>query len=405
MKDAVIVGGGPAGCFLGKALSEKGYEVTILEEHSEIGQPMCCAGILGAKGLKGVGMDPKNWSLNELRRGVFHSPSGDSITLSRNQVEAYAIDRSRFDRDLAEGAARAGSDIELNAKCVDVAPADDEVSLEIEKRGKREQIKSRVVVGADGPSSIVARKFGLVEEFAPTVGAQAEIFKEKESDAAHVYFENELSRNYFAWIVPAGNVYRVGLIDKKKNVRKRLLRFIDDNPSLPQNSRRKMLTLTAGLIPKPGFRKIYGDRVVLVGDAAAHIKPLTGGGLYMGLSGSKIASEVLDSALSREPTEENLKKYGERVEEKFGREFELGNRFQEIFRDMSDEDISDLLELLEDPKFRNVVLENGEFDYHSRLVKSIIEEGPSIVQSLGPRKLARYLKMLADSWRKWLGLF
>ncbi len=405
MKDAVIVGAGPAGCFLGKKLSERGYEIVIVEEHSEIGQPSCCAGIVGAEGLKEVGLDPRDWSLNELSKGAFYSPFGELVTLSRGEVEAHTIDRAKFDRDLAEEAVRSGAEINLDTKCIDVSRDDDKVEVKIENQGSRNTVESRMVIGADGPSSIVARKMDLIENFSPIVGSQAEIVKDKESDTAEVYFGNDLSRNYFGWIVPAGDVYRVGLIDRKQNVRKKLMRFIENKETLPKNSKRKIINLTSGQIPSAGTRKIYGDRVILVGDAAGHVKPLTGGGLYIGLSCVQIASNILEKALEDEPRENNLEKYNEKVEKKFAREFQLGNRAQEIFQNMTDEDISDLLELLKNTEFRNVVLEDGEFDRHSRLFESIIEEGPSIAGSIGPRRFAKYMKMLADSWRKSLGLF
>lgn len=397
MDDVIIVGGGPSGCFLGEKLAGKGFEVTILEEHPEIGRPMCCAGILGAEGLKEVGLDPEDWSLSELRTGVFHPPSGDPVRLTLGRTEAFVIDRAKFDRDLAERATRAGAEIKLNSRCTKISRHEEGVSLKVEGRGKEEPPEGRIVVGADGTNSLVARNCGLMKDFSPLICAQAEIAGEGEDHDANVYFGNDLSQDFFAWTVPAGKVRRVGLGDSGGNVVKKLLGFMENEPSLPQNARKKIVQLTTGSIPSPDGREIYGERVLLVGDAAGQVKPLTGGGLYLGLSSAKIASDVITKALEKEPSEKNLQEYENIVDEKFGQEFELGIRARRIFRKMSDDDLSKFLELLTVPQVRDLILENADFDHHSNLFKAFIKEGPSLLKSVGTRKLTKYLRWFMGS--------
>lgn len=397
MHDVIVVGAGPSGCFLGGKLASKGLDVKILEEHAEIGRPMCCAGILGKEGMKEVGLDPEEWSLNELRGGVFHFPSGDSVRLTRNRTEAFIIDRAKFDQDLAEGALREGAEIELNTRCTGVSSDETGVSLRAKKGGKEKQFESRMVVGADGTNSLVARNFGLIEDFSPTICAQAEIVGFGEDHEAHVYLSNDLSRDFFAWIVSTGEAYRVGLGDRRGNVVKKLLKFIKNKTVLPPNAKNKIVQLTTGLIPNPGAQKIHGDRVLLVGDAAGHVKPLTGGGLYLGLSNAEIAADIIVEALEDEPSEKNLQKYEREVNKKFGREFELGSRARRILQKMSDEDLSEFLNLLKKPKIRDLILENADFDHHSTLFKALMEEGPRLIQSIGPQKLMKYSKWFLSS--------
>lgn len=397
MEDVIIVGGGPIGCFLGEKLAEDGFKVTILEEHNEIGTPMCCAGILGAESIKEVGLNPEDWALNELKGGVLYPPSESPVRLSRGQTEAYVIDRTKLDQDLAEEAARAGAKLKLNTRCVKVNRDGNGVTLSTKTQNGRDKLKSRMVIGADGASSTIARNFELSEGHSPTICAQAEIVGEVDNDDASVYLGNDLSRDFFAWSVPAGNVYRVGLGDSEGDVVSRLVHFLKREDSLPENSWKKVLRFTVGLIPTPHSRKISAERALLVGDAAGQVKPLTGGGLYMGLSAAEIASEVVSNVLEEEPSEENLKVYEEKIEKKFGREFELGMRARKILQKMSDEDISEFLELLEEQEVRNLILENTDFDHHSNLLKALIEKGPRLVRSLGTRRTLKYLKMLVDS--------
>lgn len=397
MYDVTIIGGGPSGCFLGKKLAKKGFEVAILEEDPEIGQPMCCAGILGAEGLKEINLDPKSWSLRELRGGTFHCPTGETVKLSRDRTEAHVIDRAKFDRDLAERAVRAGAELKLKNRVKKISRNENGVTLGVKKRGGFKEVKSRMIVGADGPNSLVARTCELMENFSPTIGAQAEVVKKSEGHDAHVYLGNDLSKNFFGWAVPTGNVYRVGLGDKKGNVIGKLLNFIKKEPSLPKNSRKKMVRLTSGLIPTPGSRKIYGERVILIGDAAGHVKPLTGGGLYLGLSIVEIASEVVEKALEDEPTEESLKEYRKAVSEKYGKEFKMGAKARRILQKASDDDLTEFLKMLTVPEIKDIVLKNADFDRHSKLFKELMKNGPSLIPAIGTRKLMKYLGWFAKT--------
>ncbi|KXB07175.1 hypothetical protein AKJ54_00585 [candidate division MSBL1 archaeon SCGC-AAA382K21] len=397
MYDVTIIGGGPSGCLLGKNLAKKGFEVAILEEDPEIGQPMCCAGIVGAEGLKEINLDPESWSLRELRGGTFHCPTGETVKLSRGRTEAHVIDRAKFDRDLAEKAVRAGAELKLKNRVRGISRNEKGVTLLVKKRGGSEEVKSRMIVGADGPNSLVARTLDLMKNFSPTIAAQAEVVKKSESRNAHVYLGNDLSKNFFGWAVPTGDIYRVGLGDKNGNVVRKLINFLEDEPSLPEDSRKKIVRLTTGLIPTPGSRKIYGERVILVGDAAGHVKPLTGGGLYLGLSIVEIASEILTKALEGEPTEENLREYRKAVSEKYGKEFKMGARVRRILQKASDDDITEFLKLLTVPEIRDIILKNADFDNHSKLFRELMKNGPSLISAIGTRKLMKYLGWFAKT--------
>ncbi len=398
MKDIVIVGAGPAGCYTAEKLADNGYNVTVLEKDPEIGNPMCCAGILGTEGLKNVGPDPKEWALNKLEGGIFYSADGKSSKLSRGKTEAYVIDRAQFDKDLAERAVRAGAEIWLNTRCTNIKQKRDKVELEIKNENNRKEIESRLVVGAGGTSSIVARTLDLIEEFSPIVCAQAEIVsKNANSHETKVYLGNDISQHFFGWITPVDGYYRVGLGDTSGNVVERLKNFVKGKEILPENAWNKKVRLTTGPIPKSNKRKIFGDRVLLVGDAAGHVKPSTGGGIYLGLACAQIAAETAAEALETKPSEEVLKKYPDMVNQEFGQEFQIGERVRNIYQKMSDEDISEFIDLLNEYEIQKMIIENAEFDHHAKLFKPMIQRGPKILKSMGPRKMAKYFKWFLDS--------
>lgn len=398
MKDIIIVGGGPIGCFTATKLAEKGFKVTILEEHAEIGHPMCCAGILGAEGLKETGLNPKRWALNELRRAILHTPLGESIHLSRDKVEAYVIDRSKFDRDMAERAVRAGAEIRLKTRCRDISFEDEEVALKVQApESASRELHTRLVIGADGANSLVGRKAGLIKDFSPLNCAQVETIADVCEGTAELYFGREFSPGFFSWIIPAGEVFRVGLGSIEGGAAQKLFKFIRRHPIASEKITRKQFNLSIGLIPEPRSRKIYGERVMLVGDAAGHVKPVTGGGLYLGLSCASIATDVASKALEDQPSAENLAEYEHSVKEKFGREFEFGLRAQKIFRKMSDEALDEVLNLLSKPETRDLVLEHADFDRHSELFKALIKKGPTLLRSIGARKAMKHMRQLLGS--------
>lgn len=393
--DVVIVGGGPAGCFVGGILAKRGFDVVVVEEHGEVGNPACCAGIVGVGGFKELGIKPGSWVLGKLRRAVIYPPSNEPVELTRGKVEAFVIDRAEFDRFLAREAARAGATLLLKNRCVDVKIGRDSV---VKLRGTRTgEINARLVIGADGPSSIVARKAGLIKSERYLKCAQAEVIAEARADAAEVYLGRSFAPGFFGWLVQAGDVCRVGLGATEGNPLQILRSFIEKHPVISKKvEKMRTLDICAGLIPEPFSRKPYADRVLLVGDAAGHVKPLTGGGIYIGLSCAKFAAEVAAWGLEAEPDEKTLRVYDQMVRDKFGRGFELGIRVRRIFELMSDEDLNTILGMLRKDKVRKLVLEKFDFDHHGGLIRALAPELPELLRELGMKRIMKYVRGLVS---------
>jgi geranylgeranyl reductase family protein len=390
MSDVVIVGGGPAGCFAGKLLAERGLDVVIIEEHAEIGHPVSCTGILGVGGLKELGIKPGKWVFGELSGAIFHPPSGKQFKLTRGKVEALVVDRASFDRELARGAVKAGANLLMKTKCVGVKLGH-EPSVKIDGPDGKSEIKGRLLIGADGPNSLVAREAGLFKAARYVSCAQVEVLADVDPNTVELYFGRDIAPGFFAWMVPAGDVARVGLGTIEGHAMGNLLNFIKKQTALEKILGKKFLEITAGLIPEPLTREIYSDHVLLVGDAAGHVKPLTGGGIYLGLSCAKIAANIVTGSLEGEPTAKALKSYDIEVRKKFGLELELGMRTRNLFKKLPDDDLDSILELIAKPDVQDLILKNADFDHHDILIKAIIKKGPHLMRSIGLRKLLKYL--------------
>lgn len=391
MYDVAIVGGGPVGCFAGKLLAERGLDVVVIEEHAEIGHPMCCAGVVGVGGLRELGIRPGKWVLNELRGARLYPPSGSPVGLSRGRVEALVIDRPAFDRELAASAARSGAHFLMRTRCVDISVGG-QVKIKVETEGRLREIASRLVIGADGPNSLVARKLGLLRSRQLINCAQVEAIADIHAETAEVYLGRKYAPGFFAWMVPAGELCRVGIGTVKGSAVGKLKKLLREHPVVSEKvDGDKLLHLTAGAIPRPLTRGMYANGVMLIGDAAGQVKPLTGGGIYIGLSCAKLAAEVTVEALEEgDVSAEVLCKYERAVRRKFGGEFELGMRAWRLFLELSDEDLSSLLRALEIPNVRAILLEQADFDHHAKIISALAKKGPSLLRSLGLRKLVKY---------------
>jgi len=354
--DALVVGGGPVGCFFAGDLARRGWKVAIFEEHRKIGYPWCCAGVVGIGGMNELGLPlKKSLILEELRGAILHSPSGRRVEITRGRPEAWVIDRPAFDRFLADMAVRAGAELYLGQRCRGVEGG--RVRL-----GNR-SVEGRVIVGADGPNSVVARDSGLETKRRFMRFAQVEVKAETTPQFAELYFGREVAPGFFGWLVPAGERARVGVGTVQ-------------NP-LPflRGLLKKLEKRIRGKIPRPSVDVIktarprpVGEGVILIGDAAGQVKPLTKGGLYIGLSCAKLAAEAVSDYLSKGGT---LESYGRAVGRKFGSEFRWGELAFSIYSQFGDKEIEFLIKMLERGKIQKFITREADFDYHSRLLRRL----------------------------------
>ncbi|MEM2978180.1 MAG: hypothetical protein QXM46_02710, partial [Candidatus Hadarchaeales archaeon] len=189
----------------------------------------------------------------------------------------------------------------------------------------------------------------------------------------------------FGWAVPAGGVVRIGMGtlkgDPGKGLRA-LLRLL--SPRLKGEPGK----LSFGLIPYDPPKRLVRGSVLLVGDAACQVKPLTGGGLYLGLSCALKASEVLSLSLEKGDPK-LLKLYPKEVERSFGRELMVGRRARELLLTLSDEELDSLVRCLSEPRLKEELLRKADFDHHLTLLEPLLSNLPRLLTSLGPRALTR----------------
>lgn len=117
----------------------------------------------------------------------------------------------------------------------------------------------------------------------------------------------------------------------------------------------------------------YSDRIVVVGEAAGQIKTTTGGGIYYGLLGAEIASDIIRKAFKKGNFQaKTLSEYQRLWRKSLGRELVFGEYFHKFYSKLDDNSIDALFEAAEQDNFFSFVSENGKFDWHKNAVTRIL---------------------------------
>jgi flavin-dependent dehydrogenase len=218
----------------------------------------------------------------------------------------------------------------------------------------------------------LSRKLGLGEINGFLAGAQTEVETEDIAEV-EVYFDQRVAPGCFAWLVPvATNRALIGLLSTsqaKLHLEKFLL-----SPSCRDRIVNRGVKIRQKAIPLGTLPRTYGDRVLVIGDAAGQVKPTTGGGIYFGHIGTKIAIKVLNEALSEDNLAANrLSRYQKEWKAKLGKEIRFGYWARQAFTRLSNNHIDYLFHLADKRGVPEAIAtsKNFSFDWHSRLLPQL----------------------------------
>ncbi len=220
--DALIIGAGPAGLLSAREIASHGFDVKILEEHTKVGVPNHCAGLLSVEGLKKLGIDPSpRFVQNEVMGGRIYAPDGSRIEIRDKHPRAFVVNRAEFDRVLAEQATSVGAEIVLGHKAKKLRLSGETV---VGAEGDDWEEKSRIVIDAEGASRRLLKAANLGNNSETSlIGVNTEVSCEVDSSMVEVWFGNELAPGFFAWVIPISDKEaRVGLASRNKDATKTL---------------------------------------------------------------------------------------------------------------------------------------------------------------------------------------
>jgi geranylgeranyl reductase family protein len=354
--DVVVVGGGPCGSFAALKLAKLGADVTIFEEHSEIGIPSHCTGHLSIKGLKNLKLCPLPAEIveNTFYGANFYSPKGNEFSVRFSSPITCAVNRPLFDKHIAEMAEHSGVSYCLNTRVESLIVEDGFVKgVVVKQKDKTEKKRAKIVVDAEGISSRILGETGLagLNRSMLLNGVEAEVdnAKKMETERVEVFLGKEYAPGFYAWMIPKNDgKAKVGLAAKNGNPRMFLQRLMHKHPIASRKlGTAKILQTSFHPITLGGpIPQAYSNGLLAVGDAASHVKPTTGGGVILGMTCANVAAEVVMGAWCRNDfSEESLSTYQKRCKEILGFDVKFMLRMRRTLDRMSDERLDDMIGL------------------------------------------------------------
>src|SRR5262245_4424339 len=197
MLDVAVIGGGPGGLHAAALLSSAGFDVTLFEEHNEVGQPVHCTGLLADEAFLEFNLS-RTSILNTLSTARFVSPAGFQISYTTPSIEAHVVDRRLLDRTIAQRATDAGVRLCAGCRVRNLDSQADRIGIEMDGA---DTVHARAVVLACGASYALQRRFGLGMPKVSLNSAQLELPAQRGGDV-EVYFGSDWAPGGFAWTVP-----------------------------------------------------------------------------------------------------------------------------------------------------------------------------------------------------------
>jgi digeranylgeranylglycerophospholipid reductase len=340
--DLIVVGAGPAGSTAAWTGARLGLSVLLLEKRQEIGSPVRCAeGVAHEALAEFLDPDPAWISARVDRTQIVAAAAGRVVQRWEGAgAIGYVLERRVFDRALAEQAALAGAQVRLKTPVTGLLQGSDTVAGVIaEWQGQRMEIEAGIVIAADGIESRVGSWAGLDTQLPleDTMACAQYFLAGIDWDPACLGFwiDDSIAPGGYAWVFPKGDGRaNVGLgiqADLGDSTALAYLdRFIEQEPSL---SRGSPVTLVVGNAPValPCQRLVTGG-LMLVGDAARQVDPLTGGGIINGMVAGRLAAQAAADALAlRDTSAKGLEAYQQGAGRVLGRQLARNYRLRQRF--------------------------------------------------------------------------
>jgi len=327
MHDVIIVGAGPAGTTLAYELAKRGIGALLLESE-KLPRYKCCAGSVTGKTARLLGFD-----ISEVSEDVIHEISftfnlGSPYVGQHSQPLMYAVTRDVFDHFLVKRAQQVGAVLMDGEKVTQVNVRDDWVEISTADN----VFHSRLVVGADGAHSLVARQLDMGGTTEYLTGTEWEIVVSVEELAkwkSRAQMDLGCIRGGYAWVFPKRDHLSVGAgchASKARDLRTRHQKFLDSlnigSHAIASSGSHLIPTCTKG-------RFVWQNRALLVGDAAGLCDPLTGEGIYYAIRSAQLAAPVIEGSLARGNIE--LENYQHVIESEVMPELRIARTLSRLF--------------------------------------------------------------------------
>ncbi len=331
-----IVGAGPIGSYLSKKLAQNGIDTVLIDRKRAVGK-YACSGLISKRITSFVRMK-STFLEHRIDGAVFHS-SGNSFTLKRNTTQAYVVDRPLFDKHLFSEAVRAGARPLLGTTIERVRTSNENVSCFAGPR----KIVSDMIVGCDGACSFLRNHLGFHGKTRLVNGILSYVDECNSSPLVELYYGKRIAPGFFAWKIPRGKRTEYGLAAKENHM-SYFKKFLSSQGVLLEKYYAHPIVF--------GEQESCKDRAILVGDAAAQVKPFSGGGLIYGFISADIAADAIKKAFNKGDFSKEFfkKEYEARWHKKLLSKIRIGGALRGILDSLDNSELDALFGALSEEK-------------------------------------------------------
>jgi digeranylgeranylglycerophospholipid reductase len=363
--DVLVIGAGPSGSLCARNLARAGYSVLLCEKRPVVGVPVRCGEATGPRKRLSEFMPVNEDYIETTLTGVIlNGPGGIHIRHDADREIGVMLDRRIFDQDIANQAVREGAELRTDARVTGISEAaNGHRQVTLEHGGRTYEVEAKMVVGADGAESLSGRWVGLKTRQLPPLTCSAIELRVKAQDPNpnHLTFwqgHDSINKGYI-WVFPKvkSGVVNLGSGELVPKLGSRNMYELSKEYADRLYPGAEIEEVHGGCVPVSGHLKEYSaERFALVGDAAHHTNPLTGGGIMAGIVGADLLAGWIDRGFKEGDLSASfLKRYEQATWERTGkrhrkeariRDFVLGlgprdqEWFYRIFKGMVDRNLT-----------------------------------------------------------------
>jgi len=299
--DVVIIGAGLAGLQCAKQLSQRGAKILLVDRKTDLTRGVHTTGIFVRKTFEDFDF-PAGTLGKAVRNVTLYSPKLKKLNLQSNKDEFRVGKMGLIYKNFLQDCLENGVEFKFGTRYVSTEMLKGETIVKLEKKGVEFEVKTKVLVGADGANSRVAKDLKLDENKEWIVGYE-EVFHLTNSNSEprlHCFLDAKLAPGYLAWIADDGEEIHIGVggYAADFNPREALKLFKEKTANLFDLKNAELVETRGGRIPVGGvLRKIANENGLLIGDAAGAVSPLTAGGLDPCMRLSAMAANIIAERL------------------------------------------------------------------------------------------------------------